>query len=410
MMTDKKSLEVTVAFVRDVMRASTLEGSRSRGEMFADRLAKAVSEPTLAKAMEELVTAMQCSMDKIFAPGAASMMQVAAGPHAARVMRWLREQTKLCAMLAMVNDPALVAETIAEIELPEDGLTGSAAVRQPFAIGIKATCEAPLGHGGDGKCGNATLFRRIDVMATNGAHLVLPYYAGNAVRGQMRDLLADHFVRALGMKADRAKPQVALWFFYALYSGGCLEEKSDATKAVKKLLGDNGAIRADGIRGFRDKLPALSLLGCALGNRVLPGRVQFADLRPQCAEWGTGAQPVANLMTWEFLTRREDHEDHQEHHGMIANTEVLRAGTVLEGGVDMDSCMPEIERSALGLGLTLLQKRGMLGSDNRRGFGKVAVELEGVPDPALYETFLADNRGAILAYLAEIGALPEPSK
>src|SRR5690606_6982356 len=122
-----------------------------------------------------------------------------------------------------------------------------------------------------------------------------------------------------------------------------LDENSDATKALKKELGDHGAIRATGIRDFRTMFPALSLLGCALGNRVLPGHCQFGDLRPICYEWGTGERPVAEMMTWEYLTRREDHEDHMVHHGMIANTECLRAGAELEGGVDYDHATPELE-------------------------------------------------------------------
>jgi hypothetical protein len=248
------------------------------------------------------------------------------------------------------------------------------------------------------------LFRRIQVLATNGSSLELPYYAGNAVRGAVRDLLADHFLAAMGFPVDRAKPSVALWFFYALYSGGALEESSDAQKALKKQLGDNGAVRADGVRAFRDHLPGLSLLGCALGNRVLPGRVQFADLRPVCAEWGTGTRPVAEIMTWEFLTRREDHEGHEENHSMIANTEVLRTGTELEGGIDMDDAMPEIERSALGCGLALLAKRGRLGAENRRGFGRVVLDVQGAPDALLYENWLAGKRPEILAYLENIGA------
>ena len=400
--------KVTIEFLRDVLSAAQIEGSRGRLDIFADRLVKAASEPTLAGAMESLLRAVNASADKMSPSAAAAMMRLAASGDAPRVLRWIREQAKLLTMLAATNNAALVAEALAEVQLPEAGQSGAAAVRQPYAVGIKATCETPLAHGADGKAGNATLFRRIDVLATNGAHMNLPYYSGNAVRGQMRDLLADHFLTALGLPADRSKPAVALWFFYALYSGGALEEKSDATKALKKQMGDNGAIRADGIRAFRDNLPALSLLGCALGNRVLPGHVQFADLRPVCREWGQGETPVADLLTWEFLTRREDHEDHAEHHGMIANTECLRTGSVLEGGVDMDSAMPEIERSALGCGLALLAKRGMLGAENRRGLGRVRMEMTGAPDAALYEAWLAENKAKILDYLDQIGSATKP--
>jgi hypothetical protein len=402
--------KVMIEFLRDVLSAAQIEGSRGRLDIFADRLVKAASAPTLAGAMESLMRAVNASADKMFPPASAAMMRLAASPDAPRVLRWIREQAKLVTMLAATNDTALVADALAEVQLPDAGQTGAAAVRQPYAIQIRATCEAPLAHGADGKAGNATLFRRIDVLATNGAHMSLPYYSGNAVRGQMRDLLGDHFLTALGLPADRSKPAVALWFFYALYSGGALEERSDALKALKKQMGDNGAIRADGIRAFRDNLPALSLLGCALGNRVLPGHVQFADLRPVCREWGQGETSVAELMTWEFLTRREDHEDHAEHHGMIANTECLRAGAALEGGVDIDSCMPEIERSALGCGLTLLQKRGMLGAENRRGLGRVRLEITGAPDPAPYEAWLAEHKADVLDYLDKIGAAPKQAE
>lgn len=277
-------------------------------------------------------------------------------------------------------------------------------------ITLRVECQAPLAHGADSKAGNATLFRRLPVLTEAGETLHLPYYSGNAVRGQMRDLLADHFLAAIGLTPSRSTPPVALWFFYALYAGGALEEQSDAQKALKKSLGDNGAIRAMGIREFRRMLPSLSLLGCALGNRVLPGRCQVADLRPVCREWGTGTQAVAELLTWEYLTRREDFEDHTEHHGMIANTEVLRAGVTLEGGIDHDHAMDAIERAALGRGLQLLADRGFLGAENRRGFGRVTISLTGAPDPSPYDVFLAEKREEILDYMKSIEAMaPAPS-
>ena len=400
-------IKTTITFLSNVFRASCIDGERGRLDIFADRLVKASSESTLAGAMESLMRSVNVSVDKMFPPAAAAMVRLAASSDALCVLRWIREQAKLVTMLSATNDAALLDDALAELQLPESGETGSAVVRQPYAIPIRATCETPLVHGADGKAGNATLFRRIDVLATNGAHMVLPYYSGNAVRGQMRDLLADHFLTSLGLLADRSKPSIALWFFYALYSGGALEDKSDARKALKKSLGDNGAIRSDGIRVFRDMFPCLSLLGCALGNRVLPGHVQFADLRPVCAEWGSGTVPVAELLTWEYLTRREDYEDHIKHHGMIVNTEVLCSGAELEGGVDVDACIPKIELSALGCGLRLLVERGMLGAENRRGLGRVRLDISNAPDATDYETWIVDNKTEILGYLDKIGGLPK---
>lgn len=400
------SVQIAVEFLSQALASADMGGHRGLLDTFADRLVKASSEPTLHAAMEHLLRSINANSDAIHPPLAVQMIGIAHGPEGRRILRWWREQAKLVALLAGTRDKQLVNDTLASIELPAAEITGRAVPRGTFPITIRAALESPLAHGADQKAGNATIFRRMHVLVDGGT-ISLPYYSGNALRGQMRDLLADHFLTALGLRADRTRPQIALWFFYALYSGGALEENSEATKALKKQLGDNGAIRAIGIRDFRVNLPALSLLGCALGNRVLPGHFQFADLRPVCAEWGTGERPVAELMTWEFLTRREDHEEHLVHHGMIANTETMRAGAALEGGVDHDNAIAALELSALGCGIALLAKRGMLGAENRRGLGRVSMQIDGLPDPSPYEAFLAERKEEILKYLQSIGALAD---
>lgn len=333
------------------------------------------------------------------------MVAVSSGPDAARVLRWLREQPKLVSMLAYTKDDELLADALRDLDLPPATQAGSVTTRRPYKIEMRATCETPLAHGAEGKAGNATLFRRIAALTSDGGMIELPYYAGNALRGQMRDLLADHYLETIGIPADRSQPVVSLWLFYALYSGGALEDKSAAMAALRKDIGDNGALRADGIRRFREMIPPLSLLGCALGNRVLNGRAQFGDLRPCCVEWGNGKLPVSELLTWEFLTRREDHEAHEEHHGMIADTEVLRTGAEMEGGIDYDTTMTEIERGCLGRGLQLLTERGMLGAENRRGLGRVRIECSGLPDAEIYDSWLRASSEEILAYLREINGL-----
>lgn len=397
-------VKTTIEFLAALLSSADMGGSRNRLDMFADRLVKAASEPTLPLAMEALLRG--ANVGAIHPPLATRMLACASGEDGPRILRWWREQAKLVTMLAATRDAAVVEQAVAAIALPEAAQSGAAASRGAYPIAITAQCETPLAHGADTKAGNATLFRRMQVLTDQGS-LFLPYYSGNALRGQMRDLLADHFLAALGLdaRARGGRGSLAMWFFYALYSGGALEEASEAVKAVRGRLGDHGAVRAAGVREFRDRLPALSLLGCALGNRVLPGRCQIADLRPVCREWGTGDRPVAELMTWLFLTRREDDEDHADNHSMIADTEVLRAGVRLEGGADYDQAILGIERAALGRGLDLLVKRGHLGAENRRGLGRVAMVVDGLPDPAPYDEFLSAHRADILAYLGDIGAL-----
>lgn len=395
--------QTTLVFLAAVAAAADLGGRRGRLDIFADRLVRSASAPTLDVAMEHLLRSVQVNIDAINPPVATHMLALAGRPDGPRILRWWRDSAKLVTLLAATRDQALVEEVLAGLTLPEAEGQGVATPRRPFDLGVHVRCETALSHGADTKAGNATLLRRMSVL-TDAGSLMLPYYAGNALRGQLRDLLADDLLRALGLPVSRNQPSVALWFFYALYSGGALEEKSDATAALRKMLGDHGAIRADGLREFRAQLPNLSLLGCALGNRIPAGRLMVNDLRPICREWGTGTVPVHELTAWEYLTRREDHEDHLEHHGMIATTEVLRAGTELEGGIDLQ-IMTEVERAACAHGLTLLAEHRYLGAENRRGLGRVAMTFDRLPDPAPYREFLVAQKSRILAYLDSIGAL-----
>ena len=144
---------------------------------------------------------------------------------------------------------------------------------------------------------------------------------------------------------------------------------------MAKDLGANGAQRAVGIQEFRELLVLLSLLGTALGNRSITGRIMIADLYPQCAEWGYDTTlSVDELFEWQFLTRREDFEGHIENTSMIAVTECLKAGTILHGGIDIDGHISDLEKSALGRGLELLQEYGKLGGKTGRGIGRVDIE------------------------------------
>ncbi len=399
-------IQETFDILRRLAATSTLSSSRNFTDVLTSRIVQACTAPNLLAAVEMLARTLGSETGYIGGDIKAAFLSKASSADAQRVLSWLRRHPNIAAMIMSLRKDEDYQRSLAAIDLPEDGFAdeGVAPATRPYQVGVVVQCLSPLAHGSDDKAGNATLFRRCQVLSTTGNVLRLPYYAGNALRGQLRDLLADHYLAAIGIVPNRTRPPVALWFFHALYAGGVLEEGGDAAKAVGRELGNNGAIRAQGVHRFRDHLPALSLLGVALGNRVLPGRIQVGDLRPRCRQWGHGTLDADELMEWTYLTRREDHEGYQDHHGMIANTEALRAGTVLDGGIDIDTHASELERSALGLGLALLQQRGLLGAETRRGFGRVEIEVSNAPDPRPYLDWLASERDVILGYLAEIGA------
>lgn len=90
---------------------------------------------------------------------------------------------------------------------------------------------------------------------------------------------------------------------------------------------------------------------------------------------------------------------------MIATCECLKAGTRLEGGIDVWIHAGDLARSALAHGLHLMQQKGYIGSDSRRGLGRVVIEHDCAFDPEFYVAYLAENRERILAYMIEINAI-----
>jgi len=401
------TLKAVTDMVRAEKRASQIKVSRNFTDFLADRIVQAGTEPTLLAFIERLSKLLDCDSGYIGGDITAALMRAINNTDANAVLEWVRQYPRIVAMVVSLKDDADYSGALKQIDVEPVKEKGTALpAREPEAK-IAITCESPLAHGADTKAGNAMIFRRCQVLSTTGQVLSLPFYAGNAIRGQMRDLLADDFLSALGLTPRRDKPPCKLWFFHALYAGGALEENSAQAKAIAKKLGTSGAIKADGIHELRDMTPHLSALGYALGNRIISGRLNVCDCRPRSVEWGSGETPVASLMEWTYLTRREDHEGHSDDHhsGMIANTECLRAGTVLDGGLDIHDHATEIERSAIGRGLELLSDRGWLGAENRRGLGQVSISLEHAPSGDTYSEYIAANKDEIIKYLETIGAI-----
>lgn len=408
------TLRATLDICRALKGASGIKVNRHFDGFFADRLIQAFAQPSLIDAVEHLAKSLDASVEFVGGARTAAFLQAAHASDALSVLVWLRAHARIAALICGLRDGDDYEAAINSIVIDEAAVADESVMdgRRVFDFPLLVRTRAPLAHGADQKAGNATLFRRRQVVTETGRLLTLPYYGANAIRGQLRDRLADYTLSRLGLTPSRGRPPVALWFFYILYSGGALQEKGLANQdqnGLAKGIGNGDSLKTDGIRHFRDFLPGVSLLGAAVGNRILPGRLYAGDLRPRCREWGTGEVASAELFSWEFLTRRDDYEGHgedDENRSMIATTEVLREGTILDGGFDIDFHANELERSALGRGLLILAQMGRIGADNRRGFGKCQIELpESLPDPQPFDEFLDTRKAEILEYLRAVGAL-----
>ncbi len=395
--------------IRSLKRAAQIKVSRNFTDFLSDRIVQASTQPTLLAFCERLGALLDSDLGYISNETVAAFTKIVGGSNAVAVLDFIREYPRIIAMIVSLKTDEEYLVAVKQIEITSAVDKGTAIKARPAQVQIEVRCESPLAHGSDNKAGNATLFRRCQILSTTDQTLTLPFYAGNALRGQIRDLLADHFCTTLGLTPNMAIPPVELWFFHALYAGGALEEKSKQGRAISAKLGNNGALKVQGIHELRNMIPHLSTLGYAIGNRIISGRVNVFDLHPRCAEWGTGKVSASTLMEWTYLTRRDDHEGHSdsEHHGMIANTECLRTGTVMDGGLDISDHATEIEASAIGKALELLAKKGLIGAENRRGMGRVNMTIKGAPTSEAYCKYLEENKGTILKYLVEIGALKE---
>lgn len=398
-----------------IKAASQIKVSRYFEGFFCDRIIQASSEKTLVGFFERLSKSLDVEthfINRDLVGRTLSLIGENAN-EAEQILNWIRKNPRISGMILMIKDETDYLESLEIINYEEVKIDNSSLIAQPkYDIPIEAICLHPLAHGSDMKAGNSTLFRRRQVLTSTGKMMELPFYSGNAIRGGMRDLLADHFLTCLGLKVDRLKPILNLWFFHALYAGGVLSEGDKTTKLIESALGNNGALKTDGYREIREKLPNISLLGAAIGNRILPGRICVGDLRPKCKEWGYGDQPVEQLLEFIYLTRREDYEGRTDEDGnksMIATTEVLKEGSVLVGGIDLDTHINEVEKSCLVKGLELLQSKGKLGAESRRGLGKVQLTFDSSgTDSSFYESYLKDNTKVILDYLGEMNALCQP--
>jgi hypothetical protein len=403
----KKTLKATLDAMREAAKSADIKIHRGFTDFLADRIIQATTEPTLLAMFEKLSALLNSKAENIDIKNIAKFIGAANNPHALDILNWLRNYPRTVGMIIM-QEPEIYSKCINDIEIPSyTNEKGTALKSVAPDISVKITCLSPLSHGADTKAGNATIFRRMQVLSTTDQILNLPFYAGNAFRGHMRDLLADNFLQSLGLAPRRDNPPCNLWFFHALYAGGVLEENSAQAKALGKKLGLNGSSRSDGIHEFRDMIPPISVLGSALGNRVLPGKINVCDFRPKCIEWDNGETQVGNLFEWMYLTRREDHENHEHGHNssMIANTECLKAGVVLFGGIDISTHANDIELGCVGRGLELLKESGYIGAGNRRGLGHVCIDIDNIPNSSVYDTYLQTNRLKITAYLEEIGAI-----
>lgn len=262
--------------------------------------------------------------------------------------------------------------------------------------------QAPISHGSDEDFGMEIRLRTLELtVRENGDtyHEAVPVISGNSLRGQLRDLLAQDFLDRLSEDDDPL--QVSDTVSAALYSGGSLERTAGAGKLNRRL-----------INGIREHIPPLSLLGTAIEDQMIEGRVDVGQLLPVAMETNsyTGRdeeKSVFEFVDTTFYTRQDDRvggrQEDEDAQQMKYDVQVLVPGTRLHHELTLRSGHTDLDAACLGHAMELFEERPILGGMSSRGHGTVEFEYDtDLPDGAVYREWVEENREDIRAFVEDL--------
>lgn len=278
---------------------------------------------------------------------------------------------------------------------------------------------SPLAHGHDDKAGNVVLYRRgLQVDPWTGEQHMVPFYAGNAVRGMWRDMLFSRMLRLIGVDPVDLPPARA----QELFAGGTIAAGADG-------VSNDLAAR----RRARATVPGIDLLGGCIEQQILSGLLRVHDctllcrenawkfyrmLEPKSAEgddltyeeFRQSLKPADDLTSLR-LGVRHAHRDlpgGERDVQMLWNTEHILSGARLFHSFQVLSLsrVSDLAKSCLADLLEEFAEVGLLGAQTARAYGQVstlgyepAEKAEPLGSPELYRTYLAEHGAEITAWL-----------
>ena len=276
------------------------------------------------------------------------------------------------------------------------------------------TALAPIHHGGSEDYGTTKLILQMPTIIKNpntGEEEVdnIPAIHGNAIRGYLRRLIMDDFLTLLDYELDSKK------IYHFLFTGGLLE-------AVDPK--DKGAINLKLKKELRELIPPISLLGSALGNQMIQGKLKVSIADIVCAETKHYIDDYAdytfssyNLKASDFGTRLDDlkgdydeteeetgdKKEKEQAHQMKYEFETLIRGTKFTHEFTLEDC-DEVEKAVFKRMMLLWAERPYLGGKSGTGYGKVKLdypEVEEWSDEA-YLNYVHDNEERIKSFLDDL--------
>ena len=265
------------------------------------------------------------------------------------------------------------------------------------------TALSPIHHGDSSDYGTTKLILSLPTVIVNpvtGEKEVdnIPTIHGNAIRGYLRRLIMDDFLTQLDYELNSKK------VYHFLFTGGLLEALDSK---------DKGAINLTLKKEIRDNIPPISLLGSALGNQMIQGKLKVGMADIVCSEtklYHTDFNndfSAYNLKAIDFGTRLDDlkeerNEDGQAHQ-MKYEFETLIRGTKFTHEFVLENCN-NIERACFRRMFDLWNERPYIGGKSSTGYGKVKLDYPDISklSSESYITFLKDNSSSICNFLDDL--------
>ena len=267
------------------------------------------------------------------------------------------------------------------------------------------TALSPIHHGGSEDYGTTKLILTLPTVIINpltGKEEIdnIPTIHGNAIRGYLRRLIMDDFLTQLDYELDSKK------VYHFLFTGGILEALDPK---------DKGAINLTRKKEIRELIPPISLVGSALGNQMIQGKLKVGMGDIVCAETKHYIEDYENynfsaynLKGSDFGTRLDDlkegkTEDDEQAHQMKYEFETLIRGTKFTHEFILEDCN-SIEKACFHRMMSLWEERPYLGGKSGTGYGKVRLDYQGIDDltDISYLNYLHDRKEEISNLLDEL--------
>ena len=309
-----------------------------------------------------------------------------------------------------------------------------------FVLVLEA--KEPLSYGEE-SVGIKMLAKRINLyLPESGRVITIPVVLGNAIRGALRDVMAEVFIEEV-LSNLKEKPTWHAGALITLFSGGLLKGEAGAERITAAKV-------AERVTNVMRRLLPLSVMGCALPGIMVPSKIKITTFYPVCEETRTLVsdlveevegdlkarlkkaldRSVEDLIIDVQMMRKDDtikvmqlaeargieitglekavpeeaessRRPERQAVQMLFYRQALAPGTFLIG--KLTELMP-LSQEELGLLFLSLGRLSSIGGAVARGFGEIAIHnLPKLPKEAIdaFRSFVREQADVISKHMAE---------